>query len=347
VLGAARQTGVVSTLRADAPGTLSVDVLAPVYSSGAAGSPVIGVIVAHYGVSQLWLSLLEWWPGESATAETVVVRRIGDEIVYLSRGRQGPAATPGLRLYASLPDLPADAAVRAAHLVDGVDYRGRRVVAVARQIPDSDWFLIAKIDADETYADSAREMMAIAAAIAAGILAAVALAAFLWRAEEARHYRERLAARETTDRAIRCSEERYRAVFDNAPIGILVLRPDGVVLRANPAASSVAAPVTSDGLVGANALDLPSVAQDAAAREVVAGAAAGQSSDGILTCQSRTGAPVTFRYAVAPVLDDAGSVSEIVVLVTDITAELASQQALRDSESRYRTLVESMTGAVA
>ena len=37
-------------------------------------------------------------------------------------------------------------------IVEGVDYRGVPVIAAVRAVPDSPWFLVARMDASEVYA---------------------------------------------------------------------------------------------------------------------------------------------------------------------------------------------------
>jgi PAS domain S-box-containing protein len=44
-----------------------------------------------------------------------------------------------------------------------------------------------------------------------------------------------LTARREQERALRESEERFRAAYEHAPVGVVILTPDGVIVRANPA----------------------------------------------------------------------------------------------------------------
>ena len=48
-----------------------------------------------------------------------------------------------------------------------------------------------------------------------------------------------LAERRRAEKALRFSESRYRSVFDSATDGLLILRPDGTIIEANPAACTL------------------------------------------------------------------------------------------------------------
>ncbi|MEK7233554.1 MAG: PAS domain S-box protein [Elusimicrobiota bacterium] len=112
----------------------------------------------------------------SATADTLLARRDGDEIVYLTarRGRPGPL----MRLPVSSPRRVAAKAFRGEAL-DGteVDYRGRRILAAGRRVSGTDWILIARVEAAEVSSPILRRAL-LQGAILVGLLL-LATAAFL------------------------------------------------------------------------------------------------------------------------------------------------------------------------
>jgi PAS domain S-box-containing protein len=115
-----------------------------------------GAILYRIDPSAFLFSRIQSWPTPSRTAETLLVRREGDRVLYLNelRHRKGTALQLSLPIpSAKLPEesqLPAAAAVSGWEgVLRGTDYRGVPVLAAARRVPDSPWYLVAKEDVGE------------------------------------------------------------------------------------------------------------------------------------------------------------------------------------------------------
>lgn len=150
-----------------------VDVVAPLTLSG---TPARGLVVLRLDPGVVLLPLLSQWPVPSATATSILIRREGDVLV----GPLGRTRAP-----VSSADLLAARFVRGevpfGTAVEGTDFRGQPVLGVVRPVQGTDWYLVAKIDRGEVYADARRSTVWIAAA---GLLALLATgAAVHWRRE--------------------------------------------------------------------------------------------------------------------------------------------------------------------
>ena len=113
--------------------------------------PLIGGILLRLDPHQALFPLVTAWPTRSRTSEAMLYRRNGNQLVCLTE-RRLPTNAP-IR-FATEPVLnssqPAitDFPLRLG-LTEGPDYRGVPVFADICQIPDSDWFLLVKIDREE------------------------------------------------------------------------------------------------------------------------------------------------------------------------------------------------------
>jgi len=159
----------------DQDGRLHLDLLAPLPAVG--GKPG-AVVILHTNPSDYLFSTLQTWPVPSATGETLLVRREGDRIVYLNNLRHASDAAATLSRPLSQPDLLPGKVLRgeavSGQAIQGVDYRGMPVLGVAKAVKGTDWFLVAKIDRDEVFAESSRDAVWIALA---GVLAVFMVAA--------------------------------------------------------------------------------------------------------------------------------------------------------------------------
>jgi PAS domain S-box-containing protein len=138
-------------VRVESSGHVYIDVAAPILD--ASGRP-IAVLILRSDPSLYLYPLIQSWPTPSESAETLLVRRDGDSVLYLNvlRHRVDPALT--LREPLSSNGVPSVAAVlgRLGEF-EGTDYRGVTVLADLRQVPDSPWFLVSKVDIAEILAE--------------------------------------------------------------------------------------------------------------------------------------------------------------------------------------------------
>lgn len=166
--------------------TLVVPLLAP---KGRDTVPV-GVLMLRIDPYQFLYPLIQTWPVPGDTSETILLRREGDEVVFLNELRHRKGAALTLRFPVSEKHLPAAKAMRGAKgTIEGIDYRGKEVIAAIREIPDSPWFLVAKIDKEEVYAPIRERFRIILILVSVLILAAGFGVGFLWRHQRADFYR--------------------------------------------------------------------------------------------------------------------------------------------------------------
>jgi PAS domain S-box-containing protein len=151
----------------------------------------LGAVVLDIDPARFLYPYLRAWPGNSRTAETVLMRREGAGFVYLSELRDHPGAPLHFRRALAGMKLPAGNAFDAGPLYRGTDYRGVAVFAIIRRVSGSPWYLNTKIDAAEVDAPGRRlgfEMALVTALIALADAAGVAL---VWRGRRARILQER------------------------------------------------------------------------------------------------------------------------------------------------------------
>jgi PAS domain S-box-containing protein len=112
-----------------------------------------------------------------------------------------------------------------------MDYQGHEVIADIRHIPDSPWYMIARMDTSEVYAPLTQMLWVIVALVGALLIGAGAGVGMVWRQQNIRVYEERA---EIAD-SLRESEARYRGLFKSAKDGILILDAEsGMIVDVNP-----------------------------------------------------------------------------------------------------------------
>ena len=210
-----------------------VDAVASLSSGEAgAGEPSAAVVLRSHAEDFLF-PLVQSWPAASASAETLLVRCEGDSVLFLNELRHRSGTALKLRRPLSQAYLPVAMVAQGREgVVMGEDYRGVKVLAVLKAIPDSPWFMVAKVDAAEVFALWRFQALLILALIFGLVAVAGAAAAVIWQRNRKAHYHALLAA-ETLRRQ---SEERFVTLFENARDGIaLADAQTGLLLECNPA----------------------------------------------------------------------------------------------------------------
>jgi PAS domain S-box-containing protein len=206
-------------------------VLVPIYSPEATRRP-LGTVVLRINPETSLYPYLEQWPAPSESAETLLVRREGDSVLFLNPVRFRSEAALNLRFPLTETDILAVKAVLGqTGVVEGRDYRGEAVLGALAPIPGTPWLLVARMDASEVYAPLRERLWQTVLFYGILLLSSGTGLLLFWRQQRVRYYQ----AQAETAQALRDSETRYRRLFEAARDGILILEADtGVIINVNP-----------------------------------------------------------------------------------------------------------------
>ncbi len=152
-----------------------------------------------------------------------------------------------------------------------------------------------------------------------------------------------ITRRREAEEALRRSEERLRSIFDNALVGIYRTTPDGRILLANPALVRMLGFESFDELARRN-LEEKGYEPECQRREFKERMARDGQVVGLEAAWTRQdGTSVFVRESATAARDDAGNILYYEGTVEDVTARKRAEEALRESEQRYRGIVEDQT----
>ena len=148
-----------------------------------------------------------------------------------------------------------------------------------------------------------------------------------------------ITQRRQAERVLRESEEKYRLLFEQSPIGIGLASPDGRPLAANKAMEAI----TGYPLEDFNKMDLASTYQNPQDREALLQAV---QRDGRVTnyevgLKRKDGTSYTALLTVSRVR--IGGQDLLQTICIDVSDRRQAEEALRESEARYRAVVEDQT----
>ena len=192
------------------------------------GNRPLGLLSLRIDPEKYLYPFLQRWPIPSQTAETLLVRREGEEVVFLNELRFQKDTALALRFPLSRADLPAARAVMGQiGVVEGQDYRGVPVIADVRPIPDSPWFLVSKMDASEAYAPLREHLWIMGGFVVILLIGIGAIIALVWQRQRVAFFRERIE----TSAALK-NLNRIYAVLSNINQAIVRVRDPQELFRA-------------------------------------------------------------------------------------------------------------------
>ena len=217
--------------RNDKDQRIHLKVLVPILDSHSSNR-LVAVLVLRISPEEYLFPLIKKWPTPSRTSETLIIRKDGSDALFLNDPKFHSDAVLNLRIPLAGNDAPAvKAALGQTGIVEGLDYRGVPVIADVRAVPNSPWFIVAKMDMEEMNEPLKERLWMTIILIGALLGTAGAGVGLAWRRQLGRFHREQYKAAET----LRNSEERYRRLFEAARDGILILDAEtGMITDVNP-----------------------------------------------------------------------------------------------------------------
>ncbi len=154
-----------------------------------------------------------------------------------------------------------------------------------------------------------------------------------------------LRQRAEADAAVRASGERYRLLIERMNEGLVMQDKDGVITYVSDRFCELIGRPRED-LVGRSGRDITVPEERAQWQEYYRRRQQGSSESFELSLLKGNGEAMRAYVSPRPLFDEHGRYSGSFALTTDVTARRRAEEALRESETKYRLLVENQTELV-
>lgn len=326
-----------------------MEVVAPLFIQDGESSKAIGAVIFQCEARKSLYPLVDYWPIPSLTAETQLIRRDEGVALLLNDLRHQPDTALKLRIPLDREDAPSVmAALGRDGVVKGRDYRGVEVLSAIIAIPDSPWFLVAKVDAAEVFTAWRFQSFLILAVTLAAAAAPVAVVLVVWHRNAKVHYWAMYHAE--TER--RRSEQQHGITLRSIGDGVIVTDAEGRVKLLNRMAETLTG-WSAEEAHGKPLEDVFRIVNEDSRqpvdnpvhrvmREV---AVVGLANHTLLLARDGTERPISDSGA--PIRDERGEVTGAVLVFHDQSTERAFERSLRQSEANFRNIYENSPFGIA
>jgi PAS domain S-box-containing protein len=152
--------------------------------------------------------------------------------------------------------------------------------------------------------------------------------------------------RKLAEEALRTSENKYRLLFDTAPIGIILVDREGNILEANNYIIETLGSPGPEATKSLNMLTFPPLVEAGMSSILDSCMEENRPVDTEICYTSKWGRTMCLRIILTPKLNDRGHVTGCLAVMEDVSKRQLAEQALRVSESKFRTLFETAQDAI-
>lgn len=220
----------MSSLHKTSDGTVQMDLVVPIFISGDQHQNLLAYLIYIINPDAIIYPLIQSLPTAYNTAETLLVHKEDQEVVFLNELRFRNDTALQLRIPINETQVPAVMAVNGiTGIVNGNDYRSVPVMASIVPIEGTDWKLIAKIDMEEIFIPIRQQIVSTTMVVIFLIIIGVTSVIFLWHKRSASITTGFLIS----EKRRKNLEEKYSTLFNQANDAILLVEENGKILEAN------------------------------------------------------------------------------------------------------------------
>jgi PAS domain S-box-containing protein len=319
---------------------IHVDIIAPILDSH---KNSIAAIIFQISPDDFLFPLIQTWPLPSKSAETLIVEKDGDSVLFLNELRWRKNTALQLRIALTSKDIPSVQAVLGYRgILEGTDYRGIPVLSDIEPIPGTPWFMVAKVDKSEIYAELQFRALLISLFTLSLILFVGVGMSHFYNSRQKNIYKELLLK----EKELRRSQEEFKITLYSIGDAVITTDTNGMVCHMNPVAERLTGwkEREAQGTPSEHIFNIINEAsrkkiENPVAKVLREGVIVGLANHTLLI--SKEGKETPIADSGAPIKSESGEMSGVVLVFRDQTEERATQKILFDSETRYRRLFES------
>ncbi len=315
-----------------------IDFLAPVFNSK---GDAIAVTIFRKNPDLFLYPLISYWPVQSQTAETFLLKKESDGGLLLSEMRFKPGTTLSLKISLKEAFTASIFGIKeASGSFEGIDYRNEKIIAYVDNVKGADWVVVSKIDLweifDKTFLKYTNPFVISIILIAITLLVLAQLISY----QRNKYYKNLVLA-----------QEEFKTTLKSIGDAVITTDKSGRIMFINPVAQNLTGWSENES-VGKNIDDVFVIineetrgkADNPIKKVIQSGLVIGLANHTILI--SREGKEIPISDSGAPIHNEKGEVEGVVLVFRDQTNERIQQRAILESKREMTSLLSNLQGMV-
>ncbi len=303
------------------------------------GNP-IGAFVQQVDPYQSFYPIIQSWPVSSKSAETLLIKKEDDHLVYLNDLRHKKNSALSLKIHTTESEIIAVKAVLGARgIIEGKDYRGKDVLAAVKTVPGTDWFMVSKVDKEEIYSELFYRAGVISLIALISILLISFAAFYVYKFQQSNTYKNLFLK----EKELAETQEEYRTALYSIGDAVITTDIQGRIKQMNSVAETLTGwkeiEIKGKSLSGVFKVineETNEPVENPVIRVLRAGVVVGLANHTLLI--TKDGRHIPIADSGSPIKNDKGEIIGVVLVFRDQTEEREKERATLESEEKFKRM---------
>ena len=315
---------------------ITIDFISPVLDEN---NVPYAVAIFRHDPERFLFPFIEGWPVHSKTAETLIFRTESDQVLFLNHLRYMPDAALKLRIPFTNDKLPAVYAAKGhVGFFEGDDYRNKHVLSYVDSVPGTQWYIVAKIDQDEIFPSIFHHTIYQNIIFLISAIILLMLIYIIFITQKKNNYRNLYKSR-----------QEFKTTFYSIGDAVIITSNTGNIRNMNPVAEKLTG-WSEQEATGKPIEDIffllneetGEKTENPVRKVIEKGIVVGLANHSVLI--SKDGAQIPVSDSGAPIFDETGNISGIVLVFRDQINERKQQKYLVETKRKMSTLLSNLPG---
>ena len=299
----------------------------------------IALVFFQQNADSFLFPLIQSWPIPNQTAETLILKKENDSILFLNNLRHLKNSALTFKIPLTEKNVAGVYAVTGnTGIFEGADYRKKPIIAYVNSIPNTSWFIVSKIDKEEAF--NKFIFNAFSPIIVSAILILLSFLLFLLSVtfQKKNSYKRMFLA-----------QEEFRTTFHSIGDAVITTNIQGKIQYINPTAQKLTGWSEKEAK-GRHIDDIFVIISEDSRKKVETpinqvldkGITVGLANHTLLI--SKEGVEIPIADSCAPIYDDEKKITGVVLVFRDQTNERNQQKSLLESKRKLTTLMSNLRG---